>query len=476
MFDGRDIDESLAQFTKATRGVCGLASRYDGIDLPGESCRLVVLWGLPDGNTLLERFMSGRARAGLALGERIRTRVVQGAGRCTRGPSDLAVVVVCGSELSKYFLRPLTREALDPEIQAEIQFGLDNSRVEVSELMGNLEEFLQQGRGWLLDAEEDLSDRRRSARMHTAPGSEVLAKSAELEVAACSEAWSGRWEIASGKLEEAATLIGQGGESTRGYRAMLLYLAGAWSHRAGKQYRHRRSAEGRAHRLVRQADEAAHPAQWVKEMRPLSEDLAVVTDPVDEIAANSVAYELQRASREKHASRTRRMIEGLSQHEAPQYEAALTELGKLIGAEAWKPSGNGRCDSVWRWKNRLWMTVEAKSEHQPDGFIPHKDIRQINDQLRLLQSDVGAGAIPEGSVAILVSPRRLVDPAAIGSAEPHVYLSTPEEVLNVAGSVVEAWKDLLNRREIRRYISGCIELSWKGSALTECYLFKSLIN
>ena len=460
LFDNQDVDAALVQFAQAPTGICGLANRYDGIDLPGEACRLVVLEGLPDSTTLLERFMSGRARAGTALAERVRTRVVQGAGRCTRGPGDLAVVIVRGPDLTKYLLNPKAREAMDPEIQAEIEFGIDNSRIEADELLENVTEFLEQGDTWLQDAEEHITDLRQSARLNHPGGSDTLARSARLEVRASSEAWSGRWAEASQALQQAATVLGESGDSTRGYRAMLLYLAGVWSHRAGND----QNADdlikvGRA--LVRNADDAAQPAQWVKEMRRLSDDMDVSVDPADEAAAEAVAHTLLQTTNAKNRSKTERMMAGLSQQEASKYEPALTDLGQLLGAEASKPQGSGRCDSVWRWKNRLWMALEAKSEHKPDGLIPLKDIRQANDQLRLLQEDVSANSIPERSSTLLISPRQLVDPSATGSAESHVFLVTPDEVVHVAKAVAEAWEELIGRRKslneasLRRVVLDC---------------------
>ena len=446
LFDGYDVDEALTQFAQATSGICPLANRYDGIDLPGEACRLVVLEGLPDSTTLLERFMSGRARAGTALAERVRTRVIQGAGRCTRGPGDLAVVIVKGSDLSKYLLNPKVREAMDPEIQAEIEFGIENSRVEASELLSNVREFLEQGDTWLSDAEEYITDLRQSAGLTHVEGSDTLARAACLEVEASSEAWSGRWAEAGGVLQQAATVLGESGDSTRGYRAILLYLAGVWCHRAGSDQNVDELVRvGRA--LVRNADDTAHPAQWVKEMRRLSDEIPISVDPADEVAAETVGSALLRTTSAKTHSKAERMMAGLSQREASKFEPALSDLGSLIGAEAWKPQDSGRCDSVWRWKNYVWVALEAKSEHEPDRLISHRDLRQASDQLRLLQRDLAAGAIPERSVTLLVSPRQLIQPAAAGSAESHVFLVTPNEILSVAEAVVSAWEDLLGRRQ-----------------------------
>ncbi len=106
VFGKSDVEHNLSVFKDAPKGVLGLANRYDGLDLPDDDCRLVVLKGLPAAQNLQEKFLGERADSNAAIAERIRTRVVQGAGRCTRGPSDYAVVVIAGSQITRYFSRP----------------------------------------------------------------------------------------------------------------------------------------------------------------------------------------------------------------------------------------------------------------------------------------------------------------------------------------------------------------------------------
>jgi Rad3-related DNA helicase len=105
------VGDGMEPFAAVPNATCGLASRYDGLDLPNDACRAVVLEGMPDQDNLQDRFLSEWVKAGAAIAERIRTRVVQGAGRCTRGPNDWAVVIVLGDELTKYLLRPETQRA-----------------------------------------------------------------------------------------------------------------------------------------------------------------------------------------------------------------------------------------------------------------------------------------------------------------------------------------------------------------------------
>jgi hypothetical protein len=231
-----DVSERLRPFAVVPHATCGLANRYDGLDLPGDACRAEVMEGMPDQDNLQDRFLSERARAGAALAERIRTRVVQGAGRCTRGPSDWAMVAVLGADLTKYLLRPETQRALDPELQAEIQFGIENSRnTTMADILDNVRTFLSQGDAWRNVAERYLADYRREAARILPDGTAALAKSAGSEIEACGLAAAGHWAEASQAAQDAARLLGEGGDATRGYRALpRRHLGGPGWRRQGR--------------------------------------------------------------------------------------------------------------------------------------------------------------------------------------------------------------------------------------------------
>jgi hypothetical protein len=143
-------------FAAAPTGVLALANRYDGIDLPDEACRLVVLAGLPVGMHLQERFLHESVKALVVLNERIRTRLTQGAGRATRNSADYAAVLMLGRELANFCAEPAVQAASHPEIRAEICFGLDNSQgVPAREAAENLRHFHDQDPDWRA-AEQDI--------------------------------------------------------------------------------------------------------------------------------------------------------------------------------------------------------------------------------------------------------------------------------------------------------------------------------
>lgn len=437
-----DVQDSLAPLAEAHHAVCGLASRYDGLDLPGQACRAVVLSGLPSAQHLQERYLSTRVKAGAALAERVRTRVVQGVGRCTRGPQDWALVVVLGDDLTHYLSRPEIRDAMDAELQAEIEFGLDNSRADEASILANVDVFLAHDAAWGDNGEPALAEFRRAASRALPAGTEQLAAAVGYEIEACGHAWQGDFEAAAAAARHAADALG-GGDATRPYRALWLYLAAVWLDEAGEGSC-QAALRATARNLVRQAADAARPATWVREMRPLPLDEAVELGPEDLDGARRIAALIERGvNKGKHHEAVARVHLALAATDPSLYEPALTELGRLLGAEASKPAGQGRCDSAWCWDERLWLSVEAKSDHSPTGLIPLDDVRQANSHLRLLASDRGQQTPPAGSAAIIVSPRTGVDPTAVDAAESHVHLALPEIVRDLARSAEAFWSGLL---------------------------------
>lgn len=437
-----DVEQGLAVFADAPTGILGLANRYDGLDLPGRACRVVVLEGKPDAVSLQEKFLGERAEANAALAERLRTRIVQGAGRCTRGPNDFAVVVVLGADITRYFSRSENRQALEPELQAEVEFGWRNSRgADPDDVIENVEMFLANDRDWREQGEPMVAEFRQDAVKVESPGADALGSAAASEVEGWQAAFRGDWIGASEQLQEAARRVGMGEEATRGYRGLLLYLAGVWLHLGAQDETQR----ARARQLVRQASAASDVrGTWLKEMRDLPGSEEVSLAGMDVVAINAITAKLRGQLRANRvAEELKQMREALAQDDATTYEGGLTTLGTFLGAEASKPKGQGRCDSAWLWDTAMWMTVEAKSEQHSDGLLPLKDLRQANTQLDQLAGDRGMDHPPAGSPAVIVSDRLVVDPQHAPAANPNVFLASTETFEQIAGDISSVWSDLL---------------------------------
>ncbi len=427
-------DLTVEAFKRADRGTLLAANRYDGMDLADDTCRFMIMADVPTASHLQDRFLSSKLRAGDVLAERIRTRVVQGAGRCTRGPQDWAVVVIEGEGLLRYLSNPDHTQSMPVELQAEIEFGLAASGGSFSNVVALTRSALAQDEDWRQHGEPALADGRARATRSPQPLAGDLAGSAPREVDAWRLAWLGDWEAAG---RAAVTVLeGLTAPKARAYRAMWAYFASAWFTKAAAAGN--ASAATRAADLLATAHRASPGSVWLREIQTIAAN-AVENEPCDETAIDNILSLRTGAFRSAatFSSRAQTMLGQLAQDQASPYELGLLELGRLLGAESFKPTGQGQADSAWIWEG-LWISVEAKSEQTTDR-LSMEYVRQANTHLASITHDRGVEDPPTGSVSVISAHSRLIDPNAVPIAAPHLYLTTTDVVLDIAHDAHRAW-------------------------------------
>lgn len=102
-----------------------LANRYDGIDLPDDSCRILIFDSKPFSESLTDLYQEGcRPNSEATLMRTIRT-VEQGMGRSVRGEKDYSVIVGIGSDLIRLIRDKESRKYLSSQMAAQIELGLE---------------------------------------------------------------------------------------------------------------------------------------------------------------------------------------------------------------------------------------------------------------------------------------------------------------------------------------------------------------
>jgi hypothetical protein len=440
-----EFAEAPEEFAEAPGGVLALANRYDGIDLPDEACRLVILAGLPVGMHLQERFLHESVKALSVLTERIRTRLTQGAGRATRNSADYAAVIMLGRDLANFCAEPGVQAASHPEIRAEICFGLDNSQgTQAREAMRNLRHFHGQDEDWRA-AEQDIVASREEVARTRPPGTGQLAAAAPYEVAAMDAAWQGDWPAA---IDAAGKALGElAGDDVRHYQALWHYILASWAviaARAGEQNRWQPVAETH----FADARAAAAGTRWLTGLTTGAGQLIALqphdtVDPVDAAAIGRiVASPLRTASGKKFSTLTESVTTGLAQASASPYERALTGLGELAGATVLQRSGaDAEPDSMWMLGAHLWVGFEAKTECDPDGEVSADVARQAGGHINYAASSIGTAA-PPSSFVVIISPQERVHRAAVAVAGDRVYLAPPTVIGEIADRLTSAWESI----------------------------------
>lgn len=434
-----ELEAEPDMFTSHPRAALCLSNRYDGIDLPDHSCRLIVMVGLPRGIGLQERFLVHSVGASGVLRERERTRVVQGAGRCTRNPNDFAAIIFLGEDLVQFCGRKDVQESTHREIQAELRFGIDNSMQPLSEFSSLLGSFLTQDEEWRTLADPAIVQQRAALTVNIPSSLQALANAVRYEVEAFESAWRGEWDRA---IEKGRLVLDrlEGGAELRPYQALWNFFISEWAAIAyeaglGAEY------QGMSAELQTRAYAASRGTTWIQWSTHRDESAETEEDVLAEGALDEIQGQLSTLEKGSALQRVREELLGaLSAGRANEFAAGLETLGRLLGAsESYRPEGDAAPDCVWIFGSEAWIAWEAKNEKRPEAGVEVKDVRQSNTHLQFV-AEQREESIPLGSKTIIVPPKSVVSDQARKLAASELRVLAVEEVVQLARETVDVWE------------------------------------
>lgn len=342
-----DIENSKDNFVAAPKAVAVVANRYDGVDFSGDECRLLFIEGLPKAMNSQERFLMSRMAANTLFNERIQTRVVQAIGRCTRSLEDYSAVVVTGDNLPDYLSDIRRRSFFHPELQAEIDFGVRQSKdTDAANILENFDIFLANGKAWE-SANRTIVEARRRLHQESLPAIANLAAAVQFEIEYQTALWRADYARAVGFAEQ--TLGELTAPDVRGYRALWHYLAGSAAYLGAKSGA--AALESKARRHFAEAYKCAPDIPWLAEFARQEAPEALGAEAADSALqqqAERLAAELSRLGsihERKFASLEKEILQGLGHPDT--FEYAQVQLGNLLGFIAGKQESEGSPDPWW---------------------------------------------------------------------------------------------------------------------------------
>lgn len=370
-----DIENSKDGFVIAPKAVAVVANRYDGVDFSGDECRLLFIEGLPKAMNSQERFLMSRMAANTLFNERIQTRVVQAIGRCTRSLEDYSAVVVTGDDLPDYLADIRRRKFFHPELQAEIDFGVRQSKdTDAANILENFDIFLANGKAWE-SANRTIVEARRRLQQESLPAIANLAAAVKYEIEYQTALWRCDYPSAVGFAEQAL------GELTspdvRGYRALWHYIAGSAAYLGAKSGV--AILESKARRHFAEAYKCAPDIPWLAEFARHEAPEALGAEAADSALqqqAERLAAELSRLGsihERRFASLEKEILQGLSHPDT--FERAQVQLGNLLGFIAGKQESEGSPDPWWI-SGSLCIVFEDYVNTKSDGALDVTKARQ----------------------------------------------------------------------------------------------------
>jgi replicative superfamily II helicase len=106
-----------------------IVNRYDGIDLPDDSCRLLIIDSMPYSDSLTERYEEEcRANSDL-VNIKAAQKIEQGLGRSVRGEKDYSVILIIGNDLIKLIKSMNSNKFFSDQTRKQIDIGIEVSQM-----------------------------------------------------------------------------------------------------------------------------------------------------------------------------------------------------------------------------------------------------------------------------------------------------------------------------------------------------------
>ena len=123
VLDKDTIHDGVERLKTSHVGLTVLINKYDGIDLPGDACELLVIDGLPEVYGLSERIEMALLDGTNRQLVRQVQRIEQGMGRGVRSSDDHCVVLLLGAKLTQRLHQPDAEDMFSSATRAQIALG-----------------------------------------------------------------------------------------------------------------------------------------------------------------------------------------------------------------------------------------------------------------------------------------------------------------------------------------------------------------
>jgi hypothetical protein len=372
-------DAPFEQWRTAPQAQLITAGRFDGLDLPDDTCRLVIIPSVPAASTEFERFAVAYLGDASYMRHRVGQRVTQALGRANRTENDSALYLGLDPAFAATLADSAVRSSIGPDVNPAIRLALERHGHGWDPVETAARDFWATHR--LPSANDNaapaVSSRRRPGRAR--PGRTQLASppadSADDEVAAVTRLWLGDHAGAATHAAAAAEKLTAAGEPEhsafwRYVQAHILYDSG------------RTPDLPAARHAVEDAVAAAPRTAWFVRLARTAESLA--GRQLDPTAHDALFLSWDEWLREAGSRLPARIAEarGHLTGTHDQRAEALEVLARLCGAIGDRPTGQSATDarSVWatsrKGQRRVW---EVKTSTNP---LPRDDVNQLLGQVR----------------------------------------------------------------------------------------------
>ena len=346
-----------------------LTNRYDGIDLPDNACRILIIDSLPFFVNMRDKYEERARRNCRLIQQKIAQKIEQGLGRSVRSEKDYSCIILIGPELVSFIRSSATRELFSQQTQKQISIGLqvsewakeDGGSVTLVNLVELINQCLKRDAGWKDYYESEMNS------------IVIRDETRENELTILSLEQRAEMQYVQRKYDEAAKTIQQiidgihDDESERGWYLQIM---------AHFQYH---LSKRESLRLQKSAFENNYELLKPKE--------GIVYKRMDNINLNRIQNIIRWIRRFDTYSDMMMEVDRICECltfgvEADKFELAMNNLGEALGFTSQRPDKTIKKgpDNLWRTGNNHYIMIECKSEVSQGRKSIHKwEVGQMNN-------------------------------------------------------------------------------------------------
>ncbi len=390
-----NIDSIISALKEKHVGLVVLINRYNGIDLPDDACRLLVIDGLPSLHSEYDKYIQSiNPTSNLLLREQIQ-RIEQGMGRGVRSNSDSCCVVLMGSNLADVLIRnkgvsffsnaTIEQYNLSKELWELLK--QDSPSPTIDEIFKLADYSLNRDVNWIEKSKERIS----SVVYRTKPYFDDVTKALR---DAFEEANIGQWQKA---VEAIDAVINLGiDEKSKGY---LMQIKAEYTNFFDRS---------KAQQILQAARK--YNAGILKPIEGIQYDKLIYRkEQANAVVGNALKISSNPNECIIHINAVVDML--MYSSNTNDFEGALEEVGEILGFESTRPdeetSGKGP-DNLWAIGNNKYLVIECKSGATAET-ISKQQCNQLGGSVRWFDAEYGNGY---SCTPILVHKTNIVDSLA----------------------------------------------------------------
>jgi len=347
--DRLNISEGVRALKQGHVGLTVLLNKYDGVDLPDEACRLLIIDNLPDARRSLEKYDQVALHgSGHELTQPVQ-RIEQGMGRGVRSSSDYCAVLLMGNKLTSQLIMGEGVEKFTAATRAQYKLSQKlNHQLEGEEIPSMktaIDQFLDRDSEWVQASKSKLSHVEYDSSL-------AIREEAMNRRRAFAQARLGNLNAAVDEMRSAA----QSAESEK-LEGLLMQEQASFKDMVDKA-----DAQGIQRTAIQKNSNLLKPIKGSR-YRTLSR--------VDKQASFALRYLRQNYEEKRRiAIEINGLVSDLHFVDVPfhDFEKALEKVGLLLGFESHRPDtefGSGP-DNLWRTDDGSLFAIECKNEATAD--------------------------------------------------------------------------------------------------------------